>query len=83
MRRRLAVSSLSASLLVAPLAAAPPSQAAQNLLQDGGFEQFLDQPDEGGNPFRAWSGWKWEGNCRRVGDTAIKHAGQASAEMLS
>ena len=59
MRRRLAVSSFSASLLVALLAAAPTSQAAQNLLQDGGFEQFLDQPDEGGNPFRAWSGWKW------------------------
>ena len=83
MRRRLAVSALSGLLLVALLAAAPPSQAAQNLLQDGGFEQFLDQPDEGGNPFKAWSGWKWEGNCRRVADTAIKHAGQASAEMLS
>ena len=68
---------------MALLAAAPQSQAAQNLLQDGGFEQFLDQPDERGNPFKAWSGWKWEGNCRRVADTAIKHAGQASAEILS
>ena len=58
-------------------------QAAENLLKDGGFEQYLDQPDDQGNPFKVWSGWKWEGNCRRVADTEIKHGGQASAEMLS
>jgi hypothetical protein len=44
---------------MALLAAAPTSTATQNLLQDGGFEQFLDQPGERGNPFKAWSGWKW------------------------
>ena len=59
------------------------AQAAENLLKDGGFEQYLDQPDEQGNPFKVWSGWKWEGNCRRVADRDIKHEGQASAEMLS
>ena len=58
-------------------------QAAENLLKDGGFEQFLPQPDEQGNPFKIWSGWKWEGNCKRVADTEIKRGGQASAEMLS
>ena len=58
-------------------------QAAENLIKDGGFEQYLAQPDEQGNPFKVWSGWKWEGNCRRVADTEIKHGGQASAEMLS
>ncbi len=52
-------------------------------MQDGGFEQYLQQPDEQGNPFKVWSGWKWEGNCRRVADTEIKHSGKASAEMLS
>jgi hypothetical protein len=59
------------------------AQAGENVLKDGGFEQYLDQPDEQGNPFKVWSGWKWEGNCRRVADTDIKHEGRASAEMLS
>jgi hypothetical protein len=60
-----------------------PVQAAENLLKDGGFEQYLAQPDNQGNPFTVWSGWKWEGNCRRVADMDIKHEGQASAGMLS
>jgi hypothetical protein len=59
------------------------AQAAENLLKDGGFEQYFAQPDDQGNPFEVWSGWKWEGNCRRVADTNIKHQGQASAGMLS
>ena len=59
------------------------AQAGENVLKDGGLEQYLDRPDEEGNPFKVWSGWKWEGNCRRVADTDIKHEGQASAEMLS
>jgi hypothetical protein len=64
------------------LAWSHPAQA-ENLLKDGGFEQLLSQPDDQGNPFKVWSGWKWEGNCRRAADTEIKHSGQASAEMLS
>lgn len=72
-------------MLVLPVLVAlcPMLQAGENLLKDGGFEQFLDKPDEQGNPFTVWSGWKWEGNCQRAADTAIKHAGKASAEMLS
>jgi len=57
--------------------------AGENLLADGGFEQLLDQPDNYGNPFKLWGGWTWEGNCRRVADTQIKHSGKASALMLS
>ena len=75
--------SLLMSLSLALLASHYAAQAAENILKDGGFEQYLDQPDEQGNPFKVWSGWKWEGNCRRVADTDIKHEGQASAEMLS
>ena len=70
-------------LLLALLSLACGAYAGENILQDGGFEQYLDQPDEQGNPFKVWSGWKWEGNCRRVADRDIKHEGQASAEMLS
>ncbi len=58
------------------------ARAGENILKDGGFEERLDQPDEQGNAFKLWSGWKWEGNCRRVADTDIKHEGRASAEML-
>ncbi len=70
-------------LLLILLALAQMAQAGENLLKDGGFEQCLDQPDDQGNPFKVWSGWKWEGNCRRVADTAIKHQGNVSAQMLS
>jgi hypothetical protein len=59
------------------------AQAGENILRDGGFEQFLDKPDEQGNPFKVWGGWKWEGNCKRVADTRIKHSGRASAEIMS
>jgi hypothetical protein len=72
-----------AFLSLAFLAGLHVGQAAENLIKDGGFEQYLDQPDERGNPFKVWSGWKWEGNCRRVANTEIKHGGRASAEMLS
>ena len=58
-------------------------RGAENHLKDGGFEQYLAQPDEQGNPFKIWSGWKWEGNRERVADTEIKHGGQTSAGMLS
>ncbi|MFI5378443.1 MAG: beta-galactosidase trimerization domain-containing protein [Tepidisphaerales bacterium] len=57
--------------------------AGENLLRDGGFEQVLDKPDDYGNPFKVWAGWKWEGNCKRVADTDIKHSGKSSALMLS
>jgi hypothetical protein len=70
---------LSLALMLTPRS----TQAAENLLQDGGFEQRLEAPDDQGNPFRIWSGWKWEGNCQRLADTEIKHEGLASAEMLS
>ena len=73
---------LTCFLLALP-ALAREAQAGENVLKDGGFEQYLDQPDEQGNPFKVWSGWKWEGNCRRVADTDIKHEGRASAEMVS
>src|SRR5208283_669649 len=33
--------------------------AGGNLLKDGGFEQLIDKPDENGNPFKVWGGWKW------------------------
>jgi beta-galactosidase len=70
-------------LLLALSLLACEAQAGENILKDGGFEQYLDQPDELGNPFKVWAGWKWEGNCRRAADRDIKHEGQASAEMLS
>jgi hypothetical protein len=57
--------------------------AGENLLKDGGFEQVLDKPDENGNPFKVWGGWKWEGNCQRAADTLIKHGGKSSALMSS
>ena len=69
-------------LVLTLLAGLWPTQAAENLLKDGGFEQYLLQPDDYGNPFKVWSGWKWEGNCQRVADTDIKHEGQAGAGML-
>lgn len=69
-------------LVLTLLAGLRPTQAAENLLKDGGFEQYLLQPEDYGNPFKVWSGWKWEGNCQRVADTDIKHEGQASAGML-
>ena len=73
-----------ASLVVAlVLALVSASIAQENLLNDGGFEQLLDQPDNYGNPFQVWAGWKWEGNCRWVADTQIKHSGKASALLLS
>jgi hypothetical protein len=78
-----AMNSLLAFELLVLLTSFYAAQSAENLLKDGGFEERLDQPDELGNPFKVWSGWKWEGNCRRVADTDIKHEGQASAEMLS
>ena len=59
------------------------SVAGENLLKDGGFEQILDKPDERGNPFKVWGGWKWEGNCQRVADTEIQHGGKSSALMFS
>ncbi len=59
------------------------ARAGQNLLRDGGFEQVLDQPDNYGNPFKVWAGWKWEGNCRREADTDHRHSGKYSALMLS
>ncbi|MFB3893881.1 MAG: beta-galactosidase trimerization domain-containing protein [Phycisphaerae bacterium] len=65
------------------LLAAWPALAGVNLLKDGGFEQVLDKPDERGNPFSVWGGWKWEGNCQRVADTEIKHGGKTSALMFS
>jgi hypothetical protein len=70
-------------ILLVLLAWPNPARAAENLLKDGGFEQCLAQPDDQGNPFEVWSGWKWEGNCQRVADKDIRHAGQSSAEMLS
>jgi hypothetical protein len=73
-------------LAAATLALAPAlrqANAQQNLLRDGGFEQVLDKPDDYGNPFKVWAGWKWEGNCQRVADTDIKHSGKSSALMLS
>ena len=73
-------------LAAATLALAPAlrqANAQQNLLRDGGFEQVLDKPDDYGNPFKLWAGWKWEGNCQRVADTDIKHSGKSSALMLS
>jgi Beta-galactosidase len=57
--------------------------AGQNLLRDGGFEQVLDQPDNYGNPFKVWAGWKWEGDCQRVADRQFKRSGQFSALLLS
>ena len=65
------------------LSIAPPAPAPENLIPDGGFEQLLDKPDQFGNPFKVWAGWKWEGNCQRVADTDIKHSGKTSALMLS
>ncbi len=58
-------------VLATVLAWSLPAQAAENLFKDGGFEQFLPQPDDQGNPFKVWSGWKWDGNCRRAADTEI------------
>ncbi|MHB9045883.1 MAG: hypothetical protein ACYC35_08090, partial [Pirellulales bacterium] len=57
------------------------SIAQGNLLPDGGFEQRLEEPDGYGNPFKVWGGWTWEGDCRRVADTDIKHSGKSSALM--
>ena len=70
-------------LLLIILLGAQIAWSAENLLKDGGFEQYLAQPDEQGNLFEVWSGWKWEGNCRRVADTDIQHEGHASGSMLS
>jgi hypothetical protein len=73
-----------ASLVVAfVLTLASVGTAQEKLISDGGFEQLLDKPDDYGNPFKVWAGWKWEGNCRRMADTQIKHSGKASALLLS
>lgn len=53
---------------------------AGNILVDGGFESaFPGGPDQHGNPFNDWGGWKWEGNCERLADFNIKHSGKSSA----
>jgi hypothetical protein len=69
-------------LLILPLIALH-SQSAENFLRDGGFEQYLAQPDDQGNPFKLWSGWKWEGNCQRIVDPDIKHAGHPHGHLRS
>ncbi len=57
--------------------------AGENLFTDGGFENILDKPDDTGNPFKDWGGWKWDGNCRRVADSDIKHSGKSSCLLAS
>jgi hypothetical protein len=56
---------------------------AEDLLKDGGFEDVAAKPDGYGNPFTQWGGWKWEGDCQRVGDTDIRHTGRSSCLMMS
>lgn len=60
-------------------AAAAAAAAPEKLLTDGGFEDLLPNPDQYGNAFTAWSGWKWEGICDRGADTTVKRSGKASA----
>src|SRR5208337_5000810 len=69
--------------LLSVILAVSAATAGENLLKDGGFEQVLDRPDETGNPFKVWSGWKWEGNCQRAADTLFRHGGKSSALLSS
>ncbi|MFB3894222.1 MAG: beta-galactosidase trimerization domain-containing protein [Phycisphaerae bacterium] len=65
------------------LAPGPSAVAGENLLKNGGFEELLPKPDDQGNPFKDWTGRKWQGLCRVDQDTDIRHEGKASARFSS
>jgi hypothetical protein len=52
-----------------------------NLLRDPGFES-VQEPDQYGNPFTDWGGWKWEGNGERRADARVKHTGKISGLLV-
>ena len=73
---------LSAIVAIAGLLAihAACATAADNLVQDGSFEQVIPR-DQFGHVFRDWGGWKYEGECEfRVGQVA--HSGKTSCLLF-
>ncbi|HUW59229.1 MAG TPA: hypothetical protein VMZ92_21525, partial [Planctomycetota bacterium] len=64
---------------VVPEVARPAVAIEGDLLADGGFENFFETPDQHGNAFAQWGGWKVQGECSRGVDTQVKRSGKASA----